>query len=143
MSGQRLTSSSHLQCLPWNKNKPMMLLARPSDPTMTTSFGLLISLTLKNLSMASMKIEKQRASKKTPFTSAPRTSDLCHPYEFFAAVSQRIWETSVVAPLEDVLTLRNSHEGLDASLTAYKATIKDITSFSMWKASEIKAWTDV
>lgn len=65
--------------VPWNKNSPMMLLANPKDPTMTTNLGFEISLTLKNLSMASMKIEKHRASKKTPLTSAPSTSDLCHP----------------------------------------------------------------
>jgi hypothetical protein len=73
-----------------------MLEARPKLPTMTTSFGLPTSVdehhlpytrgkggsapvALKKRSMASMKIEKQRASRKTPLTRAPSTSARCQP----------------------------------------------------------------
>lgn len=86
--------------LPWNKNSPTMLEARPNDPTMTTSLGLDISgskgpLTekhaskepgipgaVKNRPIASRDIEKQRARRKTPLTRAARISALCHPYEY-------------------------------------------------------------
>lgn len=36
-------------------------------------------VTLTKRSMASMKMEKHKASRKTPFTSAPRISALCQP----------------------------------------------------------------
>ena len=35
-------------------------------------------------SMASIKIEKQTARRKTPFTSAARISARCHPYVYLA-----------------------------------------------------------
>lgn len=66
----------------WNKNNPTMFDANPNDPTMTTSFGLPTSGTLKNLSIASMNIEKQSASKKTPLINAARISARCQPYEY-------------------------------------------------------------
>jgi hypothetical protein len=81
--------------VPWNKNKPTMLEARPSEPTMTISFGLEISTTAvsakdtsertdergvsKNLPIASRDMEKHRARRKTPFTRAARISALCQP----------------------------------------------------------------
>lgn len=77
--------------------RPKMLDASPKVPTMTTSFGLVISVTeglitviknllashvpgvLKKRSTASINIEKQSANKNTPFISAARISALCHP----------------------------------------------------------------
>jgi hypothetical protein len=74
-----------------------MLDARPNDPTMTTSFGFEISTSggklvlsfehirghipavLKKRSIASKKIEKHNASKKTPLIKAARISARCHP----------------------------------------------------------------
>ena len=86
--------------LPWNKNSPTMLEARPNDPTITRSLGFDMSgskglLTeqygskepripgvVKNRPIASRDIEKQRARRKTPLTRAARISALCHPYEY-------------------------------------------------------------
>lgn len=42
---------------------------------------------LKKRSMASIKMEKQSASRKTPLTRAARISARCHPYEYFVSVS--------------------------------------------------------
>lgn len=90
--------------LPWKRNRPKMLLAKPKLPTMITNLGfetsiLLVSqsvplyilpcneyknspVMLKNLSIASMKILKHRANRNTPLIKAPKISALCHPYEF-------------------------------------------------------------
>ena len=85
---------------PWKRNSPTIFEARPKDPTITTSFGFEISIdmsaycrlilngtsqnghlpgVLKKRSKASMVIEKQSASRKTPLTRAARISALCHP----------------------------------------------------------------
>lgn len=73
--------------------------ARPREPTMTTSAGFETSVlfysseaevgnkdegvhepgVLKNRPIASMKMEKHRASKKTPLMRAARISARCHP----------------------------------------------------------------
>jgi hypothetical protein len=86
--------------LPWNRNNPRKLEARPNDPTMTTSFAFDISIgpdyhgkkrmeyerpapgALKNRSMASMKMEKHRARRNTPLMRAATISARCHPYEY-------------------------------------------------------------
>ena len=82
--------------LPRNKNKPTVLDANPNDPTITTSFGLDISVkrintkefrgaqgctpfVLKKRSIASKKIEKHKASRKTPLIRAARISARCQP----------------------------------------------------------------
>jgi hypothetical protein len=56
-----------------------MLDARPSEPTITTSLGFDIFGVLKKRSIASMKMEKQRARRKTPLMSAARISARCQP----------------------------------------------------------------
>lgn len=57
----------------------MMLLRRPSDPTMVMISGLLISGGEMNRPKASRAIDTQRARRKTPLISAPKISALCHP----------------------------------------------------------------
>lgn len=44
-------------------------------------YGAYLPVTLTKRSIASMKMLKQRARRKTPLTRAPRISALCHPYE--------------------------------------------------------------
>lgn len=90
--------------LPWKRNSPRKFEASPNEPTITTSFGFFTSDmkmlrdtqannvkrkhapgVLKKRSIASMKIEKHRASKNTPFTRAARISARCQPYEYFVS----------------------------------------------------------
>lgn len=40
---------------------------------------------LKKRCIASIKIEKHKAKRKTPFTNAARISARCHPYEYFVS----------------------------------------------------------
>jgi hypothetical protein len=42
---------------------------------------------LKNLSMASMRMEKHKARRNTPFMRAATISARCHPYEYFGEAS--------------------------------------------------------
>jgi hypothetical protein len=52
------------QDAPWNKNSPTRFDARPKQPTIITSFGLLISGVLKNRSRASSEMEKHSAARR-------------------------------------------------------------------------------
>jgi hypothetical protein len=56
-----------------------MLERRPSEPTTTTRRGFDISGAAKNRCIASMKMEKHRARRKTPLIKAARISARCHP----------------------------------------------------------------
>lgn len=78
-----------------------MLEAKPKDPTTTTNFAFEISAgnrrqlsvrllkagevpdVLKKRSIASRKIEKHKARRKTPLIKAARISARCQPYEYF------------------------------------------------------------
>lgn len=45
----------------------------------------------KNLSIASIKMEQHKASRKTALTRAPKISARCHPYEYWSVAS--FWES--------------------------------------------------
>lgn len=55
-----------------------MLDRSPKQPTMQTNLGFWTSWGSTNRWMASRKIERHKATKKTPLTSAPRVSARCH-----------------------------------------------------------------
>jgi len=55
-----------------------MLEASPKQPTIRTSLGCETSCGSTNRWMASRKIERQSATRKTPFIRAPRVSARCH-----------------------------------------------------------------
>ena len=58
---------------------PMMLINKPPPPTPRISSGFFRCSGSTIRFIASMKIEKHNATRKTAFTSAPRTSALTHP----------------------------------------------------------------
>jgi hypothetical protein len=57
-----------------------MLDASPAHPTPKTSWGDLISVGSTKRWMASRKMDKHKARRKTPLTNAPNTSARCQPY---------------------------------------------------------------
>lgn len=76
----------------------MILDRRPRDPTTTTSFGDCTSGEPNMRCMASRKMEKHSASRKTPLMSAPRISALCQPYEYLfeRVVCSASWRVGIV-----------------------------------------------
>lgn len=61
----------------------MIFTSKPEQPTYKISFGLWISSTSYRRFKASIKMEKQSATRKTALTRAPRTSARAQPNVFF------------------------------------------------------------
>lgn len=65
--------------LPWKRTSPNKFAARPAHPVISTQTGSVITWGLTKRSIQSINSVKHRASRKTPFISAPRISARCQP----------------------------------------------------------------
>ena len=62
----------------WKRKRPRILDKRPQHPTTRTSFGFETVCGSTSLCIASRKIDRHRATRKTPLTRAPSVSARCH-----------------------------------------------------------------
>ena len=62
----------------WKRNSPRTFDASPQQPTISTSLGFETVCGSTKRWMASRKMDTQSATRKTPFTSAPKVSARCH-----------------------------------------------------------------
>ena len=101
-----------------------MLDRRPQEPTIRMMTGCETSCGSTNRWIASRKMERHSATRKTPLIRAPRVSARCH-YSLSATL-HHVHPNSILTPyvyvFELVLWL--------ATLTAHNPTRRDITSFN-------------